>query len=180
MTHDLMKRLVRRLGARLDRVVVSGIRDHTYLALLHLVGADGEPLAVDARPSDAIALALRLRRPILVAAEVFAAVEAPRDGPIVRVWGLTVQDLTPALAELLAMPGVRGVLVSDVDAGGPGRAVLRGDVIVGVDGEPVTSLAELAGRARGQDAEATARLSLRRRGREVEVRVQTDGGSSAR
>ncbi|TMA34765.1 MAG: bifunctional nuclease family protein, partial [Deltaproteobacteria bacterium] len=67
LTHDLMKRLVESLGARLDRVVIGDLRDNTYFATLHLAGADGKDISLDARPSDAIALALRLHGPILVA-----------------------------------------------------------------------------------------------------------------
>src|SRR6058998_273430 len=69
LTHDLMKELVERLGAKLDRVEIVDLRDNTYFARLHLQGPDGKELTVDARPSDAIALALRLHGPILVSDE---------------------------------------------------------------------------------------------------------------
>src|SRR5207248_4368484 len=72
LAHDLMKQLVERLGAKLDRVEIVDLHDNTYFARLHLQGADGRELAVDSRPSDAIALALRLHGPILVADELFA------------------------------------------------------------------------------------------------------------
>src|SRR5216684_1047953 len=66
------------------------------------------------RPSDAIALALRLHGPILVAEELFARAAAGRASPAAHLWGLTVQDLTPEMAVLFQAPGGRGVLVSDV------------------------------------------------------------------
>src|SRR5436309_6914428 len=66
LTHDLMKSLVERLGAKLDRVVIEDLRDGTFFATLHLAGPGGGDIVLDARPSDAIALALRLHGPLLV------------------------------------------------------------------------------------------------------------------
>jgi uncharacterized protein len=69
MTHDLLMRLLQELGARLDRVVISDLRESTFFAYLELRrGTD--PLLIDARPSDAIALALRAGAPIFVAESV--------------------------------------------------------------------------------------------------------------
>jgi bifunctional DNase/RNase len=65
MTHDLLRNIITDLDGRVDRVVVSDLKDNTYFAVIHLT-VRGEPVAVDARPSDAIALALRTRSPILV------------------------------------------------------------------------------------------------------------------
>ena len=65
MTHDLLRNIITDLEGRVDRVVVSDLKDNTYFAVIHLT-VRGEPVAVDARPSDAIALALRTRSPILV------------------------------------------------------------------------------------------------------------------
>src|SRR5947209_2497019 len=81
LTHDLMKRLVESLGGRLDRVVIGDLRDNTYFATLHLAGADGKEISLDARPSDAIALALRLHGTILVADEIFAKSRAVPAAP---------------------------------------------------------------------------------------------------
>lgn len=63
LTHDLMKHLVTGLGGELRRVVISGLRENTYLAEL-LIYRGGEVFEVDARPSDSIALALRMHAPI--------------------------------------------------------------------------------------------------------------------
>jgi bifunctional DNase/RNase len=69
MTHDLLRNVIADLDGRVDRVVVSELRDNTFYATIHMT-VRGEALAIDARPSDAIALALRTRAPILVADEV--------------------------------------------------------------------------------------------------------------
>jgi bifunctional DNase/RNase len=65
MTHDLLRNIITDLEGRVDRIVVSDLKDNTFFALIHLT-VKGEGIAVDARPSDAIALALRTRAPILV------------------------------------------------------------------------------------------------------------------
>jgi len=65
MTHDLLRNIITDRDGRVDRIVVSDLKDNTFFALIHLT-VKGEGIAVDARPSDAIALALRTRAPILV------------------------------------------------------------------------------------------------------------------
>jgi uncharacterized protein len=65
MTHDLLKNVIQDLQAAVERIVVCDLKDNTFYALIHLQTAGG-PVAIDARPSDAIALALRTRAPILV------------------------------------------------------------------------------------------------------------------
>ena len=73
-THDLMKSLVEKLGARLDRVVIHALdeKSSTYYANLVLVRPGQAELEIDARPSDSVALALRLSAPIFVSEEVLA------------------------------------------------------------------------------------------------------------
>jgi bifunctional DNase/RNase len=65
MTHDLLRNVIHDLKAEIMKIVVSDLKENTFYALIHLE-VNGEPLAVDARPSDAIALALRARAPIYV------------------------------------------------------------------------------------------------------------------
>jgi uncharacterized protein len=69
MTHDLTRNLIHHLNARLERVVITEIREDTFFAVLWLRQGE-EPVMVDARPSDAIALALRFDCPIFVAEQV--------------------------------------------------------------------------------------------------------------
>ena len=65
MTHDLLRNIITDLEGRVDRIVVSDLKENTFYAVVHLT-VRGERVAVDARPSDAIALALRTRAPIMV------------------------------------------------------------------------------------------------------------------
>jgi len=65
LTHDLLKNVLTELDARLERVVVTELVDHTYFAELHLK-LDGGDKVVSSRPSDAIALAVRTGSPLFV------------------------------------------------------------------------------------------------------------------
>ncbi|MFP5209809.1 MAG: bifunctional nuclease family protein [Acidobacteriota bacterium] len=69
MTHDLTRNLIHHLNAELERVVITDLNNDTFYAVLWLKQG-GEPVMVDARPSDAIALALRADCPIYVADQV--------------------------------------------------------------------------------------------------------------
>ncbi len=65
MTHDLLCNVITDLRAKVEKVVITDLKDNTFFAMIHLV-RDSERLAVDARPSDAMAIALRVNAPILV------------------------------------------------------------------------------------------------------------------
>jgi bifunctional DNase/RNase len=70
LTHDLFLTLFGRLKVSLTRVVITDLRDDIYYATVHLAGNGGE-MTLDSRPSDAIALAIRARVPVLVEDRVF-------------------------------------------------------------------------------------------------------------
>lgn len=78
LTHDLIKNALEEVAAKVISVVISDLRDNTYYAKLHLSHHDAE-ITVDARPSDAIALALRAECPIFVAKDVFQRQQADED-----------------------------------------------------------------------------------------------------
>ena len=71
LTHDLFAAALDRLGVRVERVVINELTDETYHARIHLE-RDGVQVEVDARPSDALALAVRAEVPIFAADEVLA------------------------------------------------------------------------------------------------------------
>src|SRR5215467_9933678 len=75
LTHDLIKNILEAVGARVAKVVVNDLRENTFYAVIHLrLGAND--LTVDSRPSDAIALALRVDAPIYVHEEVLNKAES--------------------------------------------------------------------------------------------------------
>jgi hypothetical protein len=101
MTHDLARNLVRHLNGQLEKVVITELKDETFYAVI-FVRQGNEPVAIDARPSDAIALALRADCPIYVAEKVMESAKlnttGPPEGPTaeqLRGWleGLNDEDL---------------------------------------------------------------------------------------
>lgn len=66
MTHDLLRNLIIECGLSASRVIVTDLLENTFYASVELTDTNGDPMAMDARPSDAIALALRLDCPIFV------------------------------------------------------------------------------------------------------------------
>ena len=66
MTHDLIRNILEGLKAKVSRIVVNDLRDNTFYAVIFLA-VNGAEVAIDSRPSDAIALALRVKAPIFVA-----------------------------------------------------------------------------------------------------------------
>jgi uncharacterized protein len=101
MTHDLTRNLIHHLNGELERVVITEIREDTFFAVLWLRQGD-EPVMVDARPSDAIAPALRFDCPIYVSEKVLQSARISASGSAegqtgeqLRGWleGLNDEDL---------------------------------------------------------------------------------------
>jgi len=76
LTHDLLGSLIARLGGRLTKVVIDDLWNKIYFAKLH-IALNGETVTVDARPSDAVAIALRLDAPLFATEAVMAAANEP-------------------------------------------------------------------------------------------------------
>lgn len=87
LTHDLLQHILERLHAAVKRVVVHDVRENTFYASIALE-VEGREITLDARPSDAIALALRAGVPIYARRELLAASESER----VQSW---LEDLKP-------------------------------------------------------------------------------------
>lgn len=82
MTHDLLRNLIIEMGARVERVVITELRDNTFYAVIEMHTTDGAPMMLDSRPSDAIALALRTDCPIFVDLEVIRASRNTVEGDV--------------------------------------------------------------------------------------------------
>lgn len=80
MTHDLLRNLIVEMGARVERVVVTELKDNTFFAVIEMKNSGGDTVMLDARPSDAIALALRTDCPIFVNEEVIRASKGMTSG----------------------------------------------------------------------------------------------------
>lgn len=149
LTHDLIRNLLNALGAKLRRVTITELRNNTYFALLSL-DLRGETLEIDSRPSDAIAVALRMKAPIYATMEVLAkakplpAPDSRNEGARQKL-GLQPQDLTAELAALLDLSSQHGVLVADVAPGSPAAnaGLQRGDILIKANGQALQSAADL-------------------------------------
>jgi bifunctional DNase/RNase len=85
LTHDLLLRLIQRIGLELRRVEVREIRDNTFFAALCFTGkefTETKPLVLDARPSDALALAVRAKCPVFLADTILEEAGVPVDSLI--------------------------------------------------------------------------------------------------
>jgi bifunctional DNase/RNase len=102
MTHDLMKNILSHLDAVVSRVEVNDLRNNTFYAIIHLKW-NGMDLAIDARPSDAIAIAMRTKSPIFVDQKVIdksrkvdlAQLEEGEGRLDEKKWEEILEDLTP-------------------------------------------------------------------------------------
>ncbi|WP_017941911.1 MULTISPECIES: bifunctional nuclease domain-containing protein [unclassified Thioalkalivibrio] len=146
-THDLMIDLLDGLDARLERVIIDGLENGTYLGWLEIrVAGEDEPRMIDTRPSDGLALAVRSGASIHVAPEILEA-EVPFDytppgnDEVVTALGITVVEARDDLREALQLPDAPGVLVSRAVGRAAGAGLSHGALILEVNGQaPVTPM----------------------------------------
>ena len=170
LTHDLMRNILNRIGATLERAVITDLRNNTYYAILYL-RLKGQELQIDARPSDAIALALRMKAPVFAAAQVFAksrAAPTPKradDGQ--RKLGIQTQDLTAELAALFDVGHESGVVVVHVESSSPAAAVgiQRGDVITKANDTTIKSAGDLERLIAAKKTPAQIKLEIIKKGK---------------
>lgn len=148
MTHDLLKHILENLQAQVTDIVITTLKENTFYARIGLATGTRK-VQVDARPSDAIALALRVNAPIFVTQAVFDSApaidlreEAPTPVTVLKRYGLTLQNLTAPLAAHFRLGSQEGVLVSDVEVGSAAEqdGLRRGDVIVGANQAKIIDL----------------------------------------
>lgn len=70
MTHDLLRNLIVETGLQISRIIINDLRENTFYAIIEMSDSQGNIIKLDARPSDAIALALRVDCPIMVEQKV--------------------------------------------------------------------------------------------------------------
>jgi bifunctional DNase/RNase len=101
MTHDLLNTVFDQLNAQIEHVIINDIQDTTFYAQIIATASNG-PITIDARSSDAIALAIRANVPIFVAPHVFDQASVPfdtdeqQDTPLFRSPGMTARNEAPA------------------------------------------------------------------------------------
>ena len=104
MTHDLIVSIIDKAGYKLDRIEINNVEKETYYATLYLVN-DNETIEIDARPSDAIAVAMRMDAPIYVTANVLmdgsVSPDAQKDEEESREFKDFIQSIKPSDFEKL-------------------------------------------------------------------------------
>ena len=100
MTHDLIINIVKQLGYRIDRIEIADVEKDTYYASIYIVDKEGNEEAIDARPSDAIAVAIRVDAPIMISASVLAtgsvSTDPSKDEEEAEEFKSFVQSLKPS------------------------------------------------------------------------------------
>jgi uncharacterized protein len=176
LTQDLLRSIIEQTGNRVDRVVITDMRDDVYLAKIVL---DGGRHNIDSRPSDAIALALGAHAPIYVKAKLLATnsdlginvAMKPAPKPE-RGLGIAVQELTPNLARYFDVPPASAVLVDDVDPSATRAGVRRGDLVTSIDGKSVADVADFDHQVATLKRGAPVVLKVRRGTAEQSITLQ--------
>jgi bifunctional DNase/RNase len=172
LTHDLLERILQKVNWKLQRIVVTHSKEGTYYATMVIERGDSQ-VEIDARPSDSIVMALKFKAPIFVSKSLFSEMAVPlgEKKGIEELYGLTVQELTPLLAQSFSYQSTRGVLVSDVQQGSLAEkdGIRRGDIFMKVGGETVGDVMTLKGALARSKAPVQAMIF--RKGNSLSVRL---------
>ena len=177
LPYDLIRNILQGLGTTLSRITITDLRNSTYFAVITLKLGDQE-FQIDSRPSDAIALAVKMKAPIYASSQVLAkakdlpATEKPAQ-EFRKMLGIHLQELTPELASLLDLQPRKGILVADVDLGSAASeaGVQRGDVILRVNERTIQKAADLESLVQGAKRPGQLRMEVLRKGKTATVVV---------
>ena len=105
MTHDLVANIIEKTGYKLDKIEINDVEKDTFYATLFLVNEEGNTLEIDSRPSDAIAIAIRVDAPIFVTANVISngsvSTDSAKDEEEAQEFKKFVQSIKPSDFEKL-------------------------------------------------------------------------------
>lgn len=101
LTHDLLKSIIDQMGATISHIVVSELKNDTFFAQI-VMDVDGKSIEIDARPSDAIALGVRVNAPLFVAEEVMDMASIIPETSLEGVEGAEAEPLSAEEEEKLA------------------------------------------------------------------------------
>ena len=105
MTHDLIINIIEKIGYKLDRVEINDVEKDTYYATMFLQDSEGKFIEIDSRPSDAIAVAIRVDAPIFVTANVISngsvSTDTAKDEEEAQEFKKFVQSIKPSDFEKL-------------------------------------------------------------------------------
>ena len=140
MTHDLLYSILMQAHLKVKEIRIVALKDNTYYATLFLKSDKGV-IEVDARPSDAIVIALKSKTPIYVSTKILdeQGIALTQKSDFGERFGIRIQELTPALASSFNFKGKKGVLVAEVLPGSVSESsgIKAGDIITKVDSKEV-------------------------------------------
>jgi uncharacterized protein len=175
LTHDLIRNILHGLGASLQRITITDVRNNAYLALLSIV-LNGKEVQIDSRPSDAIAVALRMKAPIFATPVVLAKAKSlpSQIGGAEQTktkLGIQAQDLTPELASLLESQQQRGVLVTDVALASSAMkaGIQRGDIITKANEQNIASINDLESLIQSAKSRSQIKLEVIKKGKPITI-----------
>lgn len=186
MTHDLTTNVIIALGATLERVLVDDLVDNTFLGMLELrVPGRDEPVRVDSRPSDALALAVRSGASIHVAPSVLVAgedldYEGLAGDQVVTALGITVVEAGLDERQALDLPDRTGVLVRRVVGEAARTALEPGSLILEVNGDAVANPMQFLEAVRDTEQGAKVHIRYWRDGEEHELEIDQGAGARER
>ncbi|MGQ4807124.1 hypothetical protein NKDENANG_00466 [Candidatus Entotheonellaceae bacterium PAL068K] len=147
LTYVLLQNILRDLDVDVVRIIITDLRNNVFFASI-LLRQGPNTFTIDARPSDAIALALGVKAPIFVAQKVLGSAgtvtlsRPPIPQRLTKKFGMHLQSLNTNLAEVFHLTTTDGVLVAYVEAGSQAErhGIRRGDVITDVNGAHIKDI----------------------------------------
>ena len=172
MTHDLLHSILGRMKVTVKEVRIVELKGQTFYASLFL-NSNKELIEVDARPSDAIILALKSRAPVFVSTEILdkQGVGLTKEEASQERYGIRVQQLTPSLASHFNFKGQKGVLVSGVVSGSVSEAsgIRVGDIVTKIGRKEVENVKDFEDTLDALKGTHSIRISIFRDGLSKEV-----------
>ena len=143
LTHDLIEKIIQKSNGAIHHIAITHSRDNIYFAAI-VLQREENLVEIDARPSDALVMALKFNAPIYVSRDLFERMSLPLESQteMEESYGLSLQELTSDLVKYLSFESGKGVMVSGVRKGSPAAmdGLMTGDIIVEVDGRIVEDL----------------------------------------
>ncbi|MFC3284561.1 bifunctional nuclease domain-containing protein [Litchfieldella rifensis] len=179
MTHELLSDVLDGVEVRLERIYVDAIVDNIFLGMLELrVEGRDNPVRIDSRPSDAIALALFSGATIHVAPQVLDAARRIEyeglDEQVVTALGVTVISVTDDLRDALELPDRDGVLVSGVSGPAEQAGMEPGALLLEVNDQTPETPMKFLELVRRTPSDKEARLRYWQAGEVHELDLSTD------
>jgi len=174
MTHDLLYSILAQAHVKVKEVKIVDIKNNTYYATLFIT-VDKRVVGIDARPSDAIVIALKSKTPILVSAKILEeqGIALAKKSALIERFGIRIQELTPALASHFNFKSQKGVLVAEVLPGSVSESsgIKAGDIITKANSKEVGSVEEFQQILDSVKAGDSVRVGLFREDQSQEVNL---------